>query len=73
MVAVTAGDAPKQTYDLTVEGEPEFFANGLLVHNCIDALRYAIYSDQHMSDAKPEGRRVRTDSGRHGVFLKGRR
>jgi len=21
-------------YDLTVEGEPEFFAGGILVHNC---------------------------------------
>ena len=26
-------------YDLTVEGEHEFFANGLLVHNC---LRYGV-------------------------------
>lgn len=29
-------------YDLTVEGAPEFFASGILVHNCIDALRYAL-------------------------------
>ena len=29
-------------YDLTVEGEHEFFANGILVHNCIDALRYSL-------------------------------
>lgn len=28
-------------YDLTIDGEPEFFANGLLVHNCI---RYAMMS-----------------------------
>jgi hypothetical protein len=28
-------------YNLTVEGEPEFFANGVLVHNC-DALRYLL-------------------------------
>ena len=26
-------------YNLTVEGEHEFYANGVLVHNC-DALRY---------------------------------
>lgn len=25
-------------YDLMVEGEHEFFANGVLVHNCIDAV-----------------------------------
>ena len=29
-------------YDLSVEGQHEFFANGVLVHNCIDALRYAL-------------------------------
>ena len=33
--------APR-VYDLTVEDQPEFFANGVLVHNCIDALRYAL-------------------------------
>lgn len=27
-------------YNLTVLGEPEYFANGILVHNCPDALRY---------------------------------
>lgn len=27
-------------YDLTVEGEPEFYANGVLVHNSLDALGY---------------------------------
>jgi len=29
------------TYDLTIKTQHEFFANGVLVHNCIDALRYA--------------------------------
>jgi hypothetical protein len=29
-------------YNLEVEGAHEFFANGILVHNCLDALRYAI-------------------------------
>ena len=28
------------TYDLMIEDCHEYFANGLLVHNCIDALRY---------------------------------
>lgn len=31
-------------FDLTVEGRHEYFANGILVSNCIDALRYAIYT-----------------------------
>lgn len=32
-------------YDLTVEGKHEFFANDILVHNCIDACRYALEND----------------------------
>lgn len=50
-------------YDLTVDGEHEFFANGLLVHNCMDALRYwlfnnadelgrAIFSGNHLRDVE---------------------
>lgn len=30
-----------RVYDLTVDGPSEFYANGVLVHNC-DALRYLI-------------------------------
>ena len=30
-----------RVYNLKVDGEPEFFANGILVHNC-DALRYMV-------------------------------
>lgn len=33
-----------KVYDLTVDNQHEYFANGILVHNCCDALRYAIYS-----------------------------
>lgn len=29
-------------YDLTVSDAHEFFANGILVHNCIDSIRYAL-------------------------------
>ena len=32
-------------YDLTVEHRHEYFANGLLVHNCMDATRYVILSE----------------------------
>ena len=31
-------------YDLTVEDVHEYFANGILVHNCMDASRYAVYT-----------------------------
>lgn len=30
----------ERVYDIEVEGAHEYFANGLLVHNCIDAVRY---------------------------------
>lgn len=29
-------------YDIEVEDEHEYFANGVLVHNCIDAIRYSV-------------------------------
>jgi hypothetical protein len=32
-------------YDLCVAGCHEYFANGVLVHNCVDAARYALYSE----------------------------
>jgi len=31
----------EEVYDLTVEDEHEYFANWILVHNCLDASRYA--------------------------------
>ena len=33
-------------YDLTVEDQHEFFVNGVLVSNCIDALRYAVEGER---------------------------
>ena len=39
---VTSGGIESAVYDLTVEDAHEFFANGVLVHNCIDALRYSL-------------------------------
>ena len=32
----------EQVYDIEVEEAHEFFANGILVHNCIDATRYVV-------------------------------
>lgn len=31
-------------YDLTIEDSHEYFANGILVHNCLDAIRYGVYT-----------------------------
>lgn len=39
---ITCGKIEKEVYDLTIEDCHEFFANGILVHNCIDSLRYAL-------------------------------
>jgi hypothetical protein len=33
-----------RVYGLTVSGLPEFYAQGVLVRNCLDALRYAVMS-----------------------------
>ncbi len=38
VVTLRKNDTTKSVYNLSVEGVPEYFANGLLVHNC-DALR----------------------------------
>lgn len=42
---ITPLNVEKQVYDLSVEEQHEFFANGILVHNCIDATRYALCKD----------------------------
>ena len=33
----------QEVYDLTIEDCHEYFANGILVHNCLDAAEYIIY------------------------------
>jgi len=35
----------RDVYNLEVEGTHEYFANGVLVHNCMDSARYALFSD----------------------------
>ena len=39
---VVLNESHKQVYDIEVEEAHEFFANGILVHNCIDATRYVV-------------------------------
>ena len=38
-------ESVEHVYDIEVEGEHEFFANGVLVHNCIDAIRYYVLGE----------------------------
>lgn len=40
--AVEPGGVQKRVFDLTVEGKHEFIANGILVHNCVDAVSYSL-------------------------------
>lgn len=42
VLTVICGPRVARVYDLTVEDQHEFFANGVLVSNCIDSLRYAV-------------------------------
>jgi hypothetical protein len=51
LIITDAGIADK-VYDLTVEDAHEFFANGILVHNCIDALRYGCEAARKITEKK---------------------
>jgi len=44
VVTVSEGKPSERVYDLTVENHHEFVAGGILVSNCVDALRYACES-----------------------------
>lgn len=36
----------EKVYDLTIEDVHEYVVNGVLVHNCMDAMRYALYMNE---------------------------
>ena len=42
-------------YNLTVDEEHEYFANGFLVHNCYDAIAYAVMSRPFVPARKKKG------------------
>lgn len=51
VLGVTGVHCEKQpVFDLTIEGLPEFYANGILVHNSMDARRYGV-----VGKAEPPG------------------
>jgi hypothetical protein len=54
VVAATTNEKSEPVYDLTIEDAHEFFANGILVHNSLDALRYAIMGIDHPKVRKVE-------------------
>ena len=42
LVQINYLQTPKMVFDMTLESEHVYYANGILVHNCADSLRYAI-------------------------------
>ena len=42
VVCIEDGGIASKVYDLTIENNHEFFVNDILVHNCIDAVRYSL-------------------------------
>lgn len=59
MLTVAAAEIAPRVYDLTVDGEHEFFGDGILVSNCIDAARYALEGARRAAaDMKPKTRLI---------------
>lgn len=52
-VCSTVEQRKADVYNLTVDEEHEYFANGFLVHNCVDALSYGLLS-RPFKPTKPE-------------------
>ena len=44
VLRVTSMPGRVPVFNLTVKGEPEYYAAGVLVHNCTDATRYALHT-----------------------------
>lgn len=59
VAAISSLSDTMPVYDLSVADVPEFFANGILVHNCADALRYALYSFHTIGTASYTTARLR--------------
>lgn len=70
VLAVREAGQCERVYDLTVEEHHEFFADGVLVSNCIDALRYAVEGARRALSNKPSTVAITIPST---VFRAGRR
>lgn len=60
-------------YDLTVDGQPEFFANGVLVHNCFDATRYALRALRAFTAKPPPAAATEQDQELLRIMARNRR
>jgi len=59
----------KQVYDITVEDEHEFYVNGVLVHNCINALQYGVASLGLNLDELEEPKQTPIEDQRRGFAM----
>ena len=55
----------EEVFDLLVDGQHEYFANGILVHNCLDALRYALWTKYGQNAGHGQ---YSISFGRHGRY-----
>ena len=55
----------RDVFDLQVNDVHEYFANGLLVHNCLDALRYALWTKYGQNAGQGQ---YSISFGRHGRY-----
>jgi hypothetical protein len=53
VLTVTRGPTVAKVYDLTVDEHHEFVCGGVLVSNCIDAVRYALEGVRRIQQQKP--------------------
>ena len=62
MLAVWPLQQEQDVYNITVEGRPEYFANGILVHNCLkywasdNPCYMGDFEDEHSGDDKTHKR-----------------
>jgi len=54
VVAVDTQRRCALVFNITVENQPEYFANGILVHNCQDAFRYAVINTLRLTKTNAE-------------------
>ncbi len=55
----------EKVFDLLVDGQHEYFANGILVHNCLDALRYGLWTKYGQNAGHGQ---YSISFGRHGRY-----
>jgi hypothetical protein len=66
--SITPLENKQPVYDLTIDAVPEFFANGILVHNSMDSRRYALIGK---TGGMPPGKMLEQDITKTNFAFKG--